>query len=730
LDDRFLVVTWQDELVARILLDGARGYRSLKPGARGDSRWAERGTWLECTTETAIAGMPAIHVRDVWRWDSPGVLAWHRSWWHEGKAAVSELFAEVAVAGKMVSQILPGILYDGNAGAVPNRLVPRLAIGVPNLFEEHKFPTPMAHVEATGAGGRRFAVTLLPTPCAVVDGHRPDQWWSLGLQVAESGERPRLLSVSGRLAINGQDETLYDAQNHVSPYPDAWVGLRPRHIVEKHYRICLQADTPERSSWRHPLRGAVASQPALTAEELMWTGPESLAEAAALKVSYALSRWTDDGHCCGMNWQPNRPEFTRSREDTIEYGWVGQNMRLGLSLWRWGRRIGDADVQERGSKVAECWVRAAAEALAENKPVPTRYRVKSQRWVDATNGNEGYARPITETLYELAAFCRRVRDAGQSRPEWESVLFELLDRHARPEHRCPNGLLPLKWDARGQVVPDRPVTAGVLLVAALAEASFLPDGARCLPVAQAIFAAYARTFLGPMEAHPCGSALDSCCEDMESGMFLLMAATALHRAERAAGQAVADRLAQAALAADWVLTWAYTWNVPLLPGTILHAAGYRSRGMSDVSVQNRCLHPYSPAGPIGALSGELAGFASRGMSDVSVQNRHLHVYSSTSCLRDLATSLEGAAGDMAAFYRTQALRMLAPLIRTIARPDCRWGMEEDGEQCEQYNQTNYIQHPWDPVCMPRGGIARWFVPWMTVWVLSICLDFLEDTSED
>jgi hypothetical protein len=144
--------------------------------------------------------------------------------------------------------------------------------------------------------------------------------------------------------------------------------------------------------------------------------------------------------------------------------------------------------------------------------------------------------------------------------------------------------------------------------------------------------------------------------------------------------------------------------------------------MSDVSVQNRCCHPYSPAAQIQALGGLLSRFRSNGMSDVSVQNRHLHVYSAAAEIRRLGELLPQERGQL---YQAQARRMLVPLIRTNSRPECRWGLEEDGAHAEQYNQTNYIQHPWDPLCRPRGGIARWFVPWMTVWVMSVCLDMLD-----
>ena len=391
----------------------------------------------------------------------------------------------------------------------------------------------------------------------------------------------------------------------------------------------------------------------------------------------------------------------------------------------WGSRCG-VGVDSSATRIAERWLKVAGAAHAEGRPAPTRYVFREKKWVDATNGDGGYARAITETVFELAMFCTRKRRAREPRTDWEGSLFEILAWYTHPDRRRHDGLLPLRWDRGGHPEKSRPVTAGAPLIAALAEASALPGGRRWLPVAQELMEAYARRFLGDMPSHPGGSALDSGCEDMESGMFLLVAANALRRAEQRCRVRNALTLERGMQAADWVLTWAYTWNVPVLPGTLLHSLGYASAGMSDVSVQNRCLHPFSSAAALAELGRGLNAFQSRGMSDVSVQNRHLHVFSSAAEIGRLARNVGESGNGTAGFYEIQAQRMLAPLIRTIARPGCRWGTDEDGEQCEQYNQTNYVQHPWDPVCRPRGGIARWFVPWMTVWVLSVCLDFLEE----
>jgi hypothetical protein len=708
---------------ARIPLGGARPYRGGTVRLTDMTVRLDTGAAIaEGAIRLSLDGEAVIHFRDVVCLDGD-ILRLSRSWWHEEPRTLAglELLVEVAPAGTVEEHLVPGCLYDGNREAAPERLVPRLA-GT-TLFEEHRCPTPMVYAGCHGDDDRRFGLALFPVPGAVVDGHVPDQWWSLGFGNGATGLT--LLSVSGRLTVNGEDECIYDAQNHVSLYPHAWVDARPRHVYEKHVRIELQSNRTGAWNWRAPLCRAVAAQPPLTADEEALIAAPAVEEAIRLKVGYALRRWHEDEQCAGMLWFPNRPEFA-AQPKSVEYGWVGQNMRLGLALWRWGRRCKDADLQQRGMRCAEAWVRAASAAFAAGRVAPTHYLLE-KGWRDTNGGEDGYARPTMETLFELAEFCRRLREAGAPRADWERTLHDGLVFYSRPLCFDTGGLWPLKWDRRGQAQPGPTVTAGVLMVAALAEAAGLPGGTDRLDQAVECWERYASTFLGETPRHPCGSALDSCCEDMESGMFLLIAALRLAEGLRRADRPIPERLmAQARQAADWVLTWAYTWDVPLLPGTLLASAGFATRGWNDVSVQNRCGPPYSPAGPEAARAAELGRFSSRGLSDVSVQNRHLHVYSANAELLRLAGA--GGGGD-AAFYASQARRMLVPIVRTIARPGCRWGMDEDGEQTEQYNQTNYIQHPWDSVCRPRGGIARWFVPWITVWVLSLCLDFLEGEAD-
>lgn len=668
-------------------------------------QWQHENEWLYCERCIRLSASALIHVRDVIRWKSTGLLEWHRLWWHEEPHVINrlELFTAVEGSAPLRSHLLPANLYDGNAGSSLKHLVPRTAYGTPNLFEEHRYPTPMVHVELQEEKGPRWGLTLHVTPCPVIDGHVPDQWWSLGFEATNAHANPVLLSVSGHVSMNGQDEIIYDAQCHVSPYKDAWVDARPRHVYEKHYELELQADVPVRQGWRAPLRRVLAEQPALTGEELLWLSRAKLDKSIQLKVDYALRRWKEDENCCGMDMWPARFEPLESEEIArwvprgIFFGDGGGNMLLATSLWRRSQQTGQVDLAEKGMRVAESWLRAATEACRANCPAPSYYTFKTKSWrlYEQEQWMEA-SRPTGVALDELAKFCLCLRAAGKPRPDWEEQLNALLVWYSQPERRWKNGLFPFRWDKTGKPVgEEQAATAGLTIATALADASELPGCTAHLQYAEELMHCYANTFLGSMAYHPCGAPPDSNCQDCESGMLLLTASLAIHRAQRIQHRVDPRILSYATQAADWTLTFNYTWNVPMVPGTLLASLP----------------------------------FTTRGWCDVSVQNRHVHVYSPVRELMRLADALPPDAGKL---YREQAQRMAVPIIRTIARPECRWGMSEDGEQTEQYNHTNFVMGATPDanpsLCSfygPRGGIGRWFPSWLTAWVLAICMDILE-----
>ena len=165
--DRLLNLLHYDTLVAQVPMDGARVYGCGESGIIADLRWRVENDWLYCNRCLRLPERMSacIQVRDVLRWRGEGILDWHRSWWHTESIVVTpvELFAGVRAMAPMRAHLLPAILYDGNAGAVPERVVPRLAWGTKSICKLNFGP---AAESFSRAGWAEEKVMPLPSSAA------------------------------------------------------------------------------------------------------------------------------------------------------------------------------------------------------------------------------------------------------------------------------------------------------------------------------------------------------------------------------------------------------------------------------------------------------------------------------------------------------------------------------------------------------------------------------------
>ena len=144
-----------------------------------------------------------------------GLIKIERTFEHLGTACQSEITLATRVClavGDDPRVLIPGVIYNNNPSALPTKPVPHIAY-VPKsvgLYEEHRLPVPMVNFESTVQGKRLYG-SLLSIPSHVLQGHKADQWWSLGLEWGE--DYVDLLSVSGAVATNGFKSTLYGHRN-------------------------------------------------------------------------------------------------------------------------------------------------------------------------------------------------------------------------------------------------------------------------------------------------------------------------------------------------------------------------------------------------------------------------------------------------------------------------------------------------------------------------------------
>jgi hypothetical protein len=189
------------------------------------------------------------------------------------------------------------------------------------------------------------------------------------------------------------------------------------------------------------------------------------------------------------------------------------------------------------------------------------------------------------TLAEATLFLHRAvvaeRAAGVSRDAWERAVRSNLDVAVKSQNA--DGNLGSMLHAEDGRVLSREGAAGLTWVAALAEAGDLDPA--YLPAAVRGGEHYAH-FVDEEFLHGAPEDVDL-APTSEDGYAAILAYTALWRVTREARWRDLARRA-----ADWMLTFRYSYDVRFDPRTLLGAYGFRSRGADQASPSNQHLHAY------------------------------------------------------------------------------------------------------------------------------------------
>jgi hypothetical protein len=272
-------------------------------------------------------------------------------------------------------------------------------------------------------------------------------------------------------------------------------------------------------------------------------------EAAAL-AAHGLHAW---------HYEPDPPRLVETRafdgrgdRDHMHVSWVS-GVPYAYALLRHARRVGNGKYEAAASAVLD-------HVAANLTPGGTFWA----QWTDDRGWTWGWhpdhARLHARTLADATLFLLR---AG---PRWQEAVRSNLDVARRTQRE--DGALP----AAHHVETGDPVswegTAGMAWVPALVEAGHLEE-------ARAAGEYYKRfdTWYGAPEDV-------DLAPTSEDGAAAVMAFVALEDWETARR------------AADWMLTFRYTYDVAFPPDTILGRYGFRSRGADQASPANQHLHAF------------------------------------------------------------------------------------------------------------------------------------------
>ena len=459
-----------------------------------------------------------------------------------------------------VRPMLPGIMHYGNPmGGRDPKAVENFTVathsgapGEESLFEEHRYPIPMAVAEwRTNAGWHSAALHALPSP--VSGGHLPDQWWSLGV-VSRAGET-ELLQLSGPCAINGKRSMVKTFAHGATPYPDAWMDLRPGDIIEKTFFLQACADVSRGSGFREPVAAALAVHaPFGTA------GLPSATEIVRTKFKFACSRWRDRPEDPGFEMHPNntRHPVADPARPLYVMGWAGQAEAPAAALIRLSRRIEDPRAPDMA--------RRSLDFLTTAPVGPGGFPVRYQAEKDGTGKWSG-GDPVSmgQAMEGIARAIIAARDlGGPDSTRWANFLRKNCEiQSAR--------ILDGNWRPRS--------TGEAFLISPLCKAFALFGDETFKRAALKAAEHYAARHLDMAEPY-WGGSLDASCEDKEAVQGALQGFLAIYEITKDP-----RHLEWAGHALDTFLTWTIVWDIPQPPGRLADHA-LKLRGFTTVSAQH------------------------------------------------------------------------------------------------------------------------------------------------
>ncbi|NUW44177.1 hypothetical protein [Nonomuraea rhodomycinica] len=497
---------------------------------------------------------------------------------HDGAApAEARVRVSRSVTARAPWWLIPGLFYGENRPEGCHRVFPRFAAGA-DLPEEM----------VSSRWG--FRADRAATPAVMV-------WGDAGGAALLAGEDSPL-GTTGLAFEHAAGVATVSLLFPYREYPVTYYGSAPplppeaaAHVWQPGEEHVLTLATCPLPADRHAYAELLREDHALRAPGAPvepWTDVESAAGIAA----EGLYRWhydPDPGvlletvgfdrEVCGTNGE-------RVDRQAMHVGWVS-GVPWAAALLEHALRTGRADQAAAAERVIDF---VCAELSPSGTFWGTWYRDAgwSQSWTPIEDGL--HARTLGEaTLFLLRALRLRDRERRPPRPRgggrgaWREAARSNLDVMAGRQR--PDGNLGAIHHARTGEVLSWSGASGLTWVAALAEAGDLDGDGLYLRAAERAGEYYA-AFVDDEFIYGAPEDVDL-APTSEDGYAAVMAYMALHRRTgRARWLDLARR------AADWMLTFRYSYNVRFGPRTPLGAYGFATRGGDQASPSNQHLHAY------------------------------------------------------------------------------------------------------------------------------------------
>ncbi|MFC4855259.1 hypothetical protein [Actinophytocola glycyrrhizae] len=324
---------------------------------------------------------------------------------------------------------------------------------------------------------------------------------------------------------------------------------------------------PDRHSYSEVLRDVHRRTAARDLDTVPWV---SLTEAADL-TAWGLYRWhyRDEDAVLLETAAFDRDALgERGDRQAMHVAWLS-GVPHAYALLRHGRRVGNRSYVDAACAVLD-------NITANLTPGGTFWG----QWTRENGWNAGWTpnrrRVHARTLGEATVFLQRAVALGAAPALWVTAVRSNLDVACASQDA--DGALGSGYDVETGAVIDRFGTSGLAWIPALVSAGRVA-------VAQRAGRYYAQAV---REEFLYGAPEDvDLAPTSEDGYLAIMAYVALYEAD-------GDRewLDLACRAADWTLTFRYTYDVDFPPHTLLGHYDFRSRGADQASPANQHLHSY------------------------------------------------------------------------------------------------------------------------------------------
>ncbi|BDI21735.1 hypothetical protein [Herbiconiux sp. L3-i23] len=463
--------------------------------------------------------------------------------------------------------LIPGAFYGENRPAANDRVFPRFEVGADSA-EQHA---------AMVSSWWQFRSDRAATPAVFA--------WAGegrgGAAIATAESSPVGLTGVGLAHHDGVatvSVTFPFREGPVSYYGDG--DPRPvetaHHLWQPGEQVELRFTTHELSADRHdyaPVLRVLHERSAETAPLRPWVEIDEAADLAA----EGLLNWhfdPDPGvllETVGFDREVTGRDGTSVDRQAMHVGWVS-GIPWAHALLAHGHRVGD-DAETRAA-------RTVIDFIADNlSPSGTFWGVWyrehgwSQSWTSVPGGLH------SRTLAEATLFLVRAAALEPDQANWSRAIRSNLDTVVARQR--DDGNLGSIHDAVTGEVRSWNGASGLTWIAALVEAG----GDRYLDAARRAGEYYAR-FVD--DEYLCGAPEDvDLAPTSEDGYSAVIAYMALHRATRESRW-----LELARRAADWMLTFRYSYDVSFPEHTLLGRYDFGTRGGDQASSSNQHLHAY------------------------------------------------------------------------------------------------------------------------------------------